>query len=115
MAEHQRSDIVLVRFPFTDLHTTKLRPAVVIAIHGEDVIVVGIFSTIPNKIRNTWLLIDDHHSHFPKTGLKKRSIVKAEKLAVVHHSVIHSTIGSLHPTLMRSLSQLIQHALHLSD
>jgi mRNA interferase MazF len=115
MREYQRGDVVLVRFPFTDLRTTKLRPAIVLAVHGEDIIVVGIFSNIPNEIKDTWLIIEENHSSFKVTGLKKRSIVKAEKLAVVHHSVIHSTIGSLHPTLIHSLDQLIKKALCLIE
>ncbi|MGA7874882.1 MAG: hypothetical protein WCA08_04405 [Desulfoferrobacter sp.] len=44
MRRPERGEIWLVRFPFTDLTTTKLRPALVLAVHGEDVIVMGIFS-----------------------------------------------------------------------
>jgi len=57
MGESQRGEVVLVRFPFTDFRATKLRPAVVLAVHGEDVIVVGIFSTLPGVLKETWLLI----------------------------------------------------------
>ena len=44
MRTPKRGEVWLVRFPFSDLATTKLRPALVLAIHGEDVIVIGIFS-----------------------------------------------------------------------
>lgn len=114
MREYQRGDVVLVRFPFTDFRTTKLRPAIVLAIHGEDVVVVGIFSNIPNELKETWFIIEENHPSFKVTGLKKRSIVKAEKLAVVHYSIIHSTIGSFHPLLIHSLDKLVKKALHLS-
>ena len=82
MGDVQRGDVVLVRFPFTDLHATKLRPAVILAVHGEDVVAVGIFSTLPDVLKDTWLLLEAHHPHFPQTGLKKRSVVKAEKVAI---------------------------------
>ena len=47
MARHRRGDVWLLRFPFTDLTSTKLRPALVWAVYGEDVIVIGIFSRVP--------------------------------------------------------------------
>ena len=45
----ERGEIWLVRFPFTDLSSTKLRPAVVWAVFGEDAIVVGVFSRVPAR------------------------------------------------------------------
>jgi len=113
MGEYQRGDIVLVRFPFTDLRTTKLRPAVIVAVHGEDVIVVGVFATVPLTVPATWLRLDDSHPHFPQTGLKRSSVVKAEKLAILHRAIVDSRIGSLHPSLMSALNGLIKQALHL--
>jgi len=110
MDEYHRGEVVLVRFPFTNLQTTKLRPAVILALHGEDVIVVDIFSTVPTFRKDTWLLLEQHHPHFPQTGLKRTSIVKAEKLTILHQSVIHSKIGSFHPSLMTTLGQLVKQA-----
>ena len=46
---YKPADIILVNFPFTDLVSSKVRPAVVITIKGEDVIILGIFSKIPEK------------------------------------------------------------------
>lgn len=59
MPKPKRGEIWLVRFPFTDLTTTKLRPALVLAVHGEDIIALGIFSRVPEVLRKTWVLIDD--------------------------------------------------------
>jgi len=36
MSKPKRGEVWLVRFPFTDLTSTKLRPALVWAVHGED-------------------------------------------------------------------------------
>ena len=47
MSKPQPGEIWLVRFPFSDLTSAKLRPALILAIHREEVIIVGIFSKIP--------------------------------------------------------------------
>ena len=58
----KRGEIWLVRFPFSDLTSVKLRPALVWAIHGEDVILIGIFSRIPDRTkRKTWIVIEKQH------------------------------------------------------
>ena len=50
------NEIWLVSFPFSDLAGNKLRPALVIAIHREEAIILGIFSKIPNEnLRETWV------------------------------------------------------------
>ncbi len=113
MDKPKRGEVILVRFPFTDLQSTKLRPAVVLAVHGEDVVVVGIFSNLPVSPKNTWILISEKDSYFVQTGLKKSSIIKAEKIALLHYSVINSVIGSFHPSLMDALSQRVKTALQL--
>lgn len=92
---YKPGDVVLVNFPFTDLISSKVRPAVVIAAKGEDVIILGIFSKIPEKIQESWFIVDETDDYFTKTGLKKKSIIKTEKIAVVHNSVIRKSLGAL--------------------
>ena len=56
------SEIWLVRFPFSDLTSTKLRPALVIARHRQELIILGIFSKIPSgNLRDTWVLLPDNY------------------------------------------------------
>lgn len=114
MPKPKRGEVWLVRFPFTDLTSTKLRPALVIAVHGEDAIVVGIFSRVPaGTLRKTWVRIDMKHPTFPKTGLKKTSLLKAEKIAVVHESVFQKKIGKLAPDVMAQVQEALKRALLL--
>jgi mRNA interferase MazF len=104
----------VVRFPFTDLHTTKLRPAIVISAFGEDVIVVGVFSRVlPGPLRDTWLLIPERASYFAQTGLKKSSLVKAEKIAIIHRSVLYRKIGSVPAEIMAQIGEKLKKALLL--
>ena len=103
-----------MRFPFSDLATTKLRPALVLAIHGEDVIVIGIFSRLPaGVLPKTWVRVEERHAAFARTGLKKTSVLKTEKIAVVHRSVFHRKLGTLPPDLMAQGQTALKRALLL--
>jgi len=115
MPTPKRGEVWLVRFPFTDLTSTKLRPALVVAVHGEDAIVVGIFSRLPaGTLRKTWVRIDGEHPTFPETGLKKASLLKAEKIATVHESVFQRKLGKLPPDAMAQVQEALKTALLLS-
>lgn len=111
MPSPRTGDVWLVHFPFTDLTTTKLRPAFVIATHGEDIIVAGIFSRIPANLRPTWVLIDESGKGFKESGLKKSSILKAEKIAVIHESVFQRKLGFLSANLMGTTLEALKKAL----
>jgi len=114
MPKPKRGELWLVRFPFTDLTSTKLRPAFVVAVHREDAIVVGIFSRVPaGTLRRTWVLMDDKHPAFPQTGLKKTSLLKAEKIAVVHESVFQKRLGRLAPDVVAQVQEALKQALLL--
>ena len=110
----KRGEIWLVRFPFTDLTTSKLRPALVWAIHREDVILIGIFSRIPaSPKRKTWVVIEEKHAGFQRVGLKKTSLIKAEKIAIVHKSVFRNKLGKLSPVLMEDVEKALKKALKI--
>lgn len=88
-------DIVLIQFPFTNLTESKIRPAVALCEKGDDVIVIGIFSKVPEVLEDSWFSVDETTPWFIQTGLKKTSVIKTEKIAVIHKSLIKKKIGSL--------------------
>jgi len=53
---YKPGDIVLVNFPFADLVSSKVRPAIVLTTTGADVIILGIFSKIPEEIQGSHFL-----------------------------------------------------------
>lgn len=110
----RRGDIILVSFPFTDLRGKKTRPALVISNFGSDYTILGIFTQKPSfrELRPTWLFIEDDGSQFFKqTGLKKTSILKAEKIAVVHSSIIQKKLGKVADEFMRKVEFVLKKAL----
>ncbi len=78
----KRGSIVLVRYPFSDLSTTKVRPAVILTsddllIRVDDALCLFVSSSIPSDLLPTDLIIEKSHSGFNKAGLKFRSVFRA--------------------------------------
>ena len=93
---YRQGDIVLVSFPFTDLTSSKRRPALVLSpdpfnAAGEDLELAAVTSHItddPNAV-HLW------RGDFAEGGLPKPSMVKATKLFAMHSSLIAKRIGAL--------------------
>jgi len=100
MSTYEPGKVVLVNFPFTDLQSTKVRPALVLTTKGDDVIILGIFSKVPEQLRESWIKVDEQSKDFSLTGLKKTSIVKTEKITVIHRSPIRRELGIFPSELM---------------
>ena len=114
MSKPQPGEIWLVRFPFSDLTAAKLRPALILAIHREEVIIAGIFSKIPaGGLQNSWVLIQDNDTQFAQTGLKKTSLIRADKIATVSTSVFQRKLGNLSPDLSIKVQKALKIALNL--
>jgi len=114
MSKPQPGEIWLVRFPFSDLTAAKLRPALILAIHREEVIIAGIFSKIPaGGLQNSWVLIQDSDAQFAQTGLKKTSLIRADKIATVSTSVFQRKLGNLSPDLSIKVQKALKIALNL--
>ena len=99
--------VVLVNFPFTDLQSSKVRPALVLTQKRDDVIIVGIFSKVPAYLQDSWIIIDEEDPGFKQTGLKKASVIKTEKITVVHRSLIRKEPGRLSPELLQKAKQIL--------
>ena len=90
--------IVLFKFPQTDLTVGKLRPALLIKLlsNGYDDCLVCMIST---KTGQEILGLDDvispNHSDFVKTGLKSESVIRVSRLAVVSEKILLGNIGEI--------------------
>jgi len=110
------NEIWLVAFPFSDLSSNKLRPALVIAIHREEVIILGIFSKIPDgDLRETWVLVSEEDDDFQETKLKKSSLIRCDKIATVNQSIFQKRLGILSSQLMGKVNLALRISLNLGD
>ena len=78
MTTFNKGDIILIPFPFTDLSTTKQRPALIVSSNwfnhqSSDFIVMAISSQIPPQISKVEYLLSTTDQE--TSGLPKRSII----------------------------------------
>lgn len=93
---YRQGDIVLVSFPFTDLTSSKRRPALIISPEsfnaaGEDLVLAAITSHITDDPNVVHLSGAD----FSEGWLPKKSIVKTTKLFTIHSSLIVKKVCTL--------------------
>jgi mRNA interferase MazF len=90
-----KGKIVLVPFPFTDLTSAKLRPALVIYEGAEDVVVAFISSKVPADLSAVDVLVAKKDTSFEKSGLKVDSVIKLDKIATVLKNLVVGELGDL--------------------
>ena len=94
---HKVGDIILTPFPFTDLSSSKVRPALVLGTQdrGDDITVCFISSIIQKRISEFDILIEQKEKDFKKTGLKIKSIIRTTKIATLDKAVVVGKIGEI--------------------
>src|SRR5215471_7477866 len=99
----KRGDIVLVPFPFTDLTSSKRRPALVVSPDGfndraDDLVVAAITSQLTEEHA---VRIDAHDC--VDGMLPKTSIVKTTKVFTIHSSLVIKKICALRPERLEAV------------
>ena len=108
----EAGDIVLVRFPFTDLSTVKQRPALVLSSEehqnfGHDVIVAAISGRMSGNPRR----FDHPIMAWEGAGLLMPSVVRCAKLVTLERSTVHRILGRLGRNELARVSGLLRQAL----
>ncbi len=97
-----RGKVVLVPFPFDDLSTAKVRPAVCltdpIGPHRH-IILAFISSQIPTDLQETDLALDSRQTDFTTTGLRVSSTLRLHRLMTVASGLIRRELGKLSPRM----------------
>lgn len=90
--------VVLVPFPFDDLSSTKVRPAVCLTESiGEHkhVILAFITSRVPDKPLSTDLVFAETDKDFSITGLRVSSALQLHRIMTVTSNIIIRELGQL--------------------
>jgi len=90
-----KGKIVLVPFPFTDLSSSKLRPALVLHEGHRDVVVAFISSKLPTEQCQTDIIVDEGSKDFKGTGLKVSSVIRLDKIATIEKHLVRGEIGEI--------------------
>jgi len=64
---------------------------------------------IPEKIKDSWVVVEP----VSQTGLKKKSVIKTEKIAVIHHSIVKRKLGTLPQEIVILVSEILKKTLEL--
>ena len=112
----QRGAIVLIKYPFTDLSSSKLRPALVLTPDHllrkiDEAIFLFISSVLPASLLPTDYILPTDHPSFAATGLKVDSVFRAHKIITLHKSMAARTIGAVDAPLMQSVTRCLGYAL----
>ena len=89
MANFSKPEIVLVRYPFSDLTSSKVRPAVVVsAAHSsQDLFVVALTSKTSNLLTGEFILTD-----WKKAGLNVETAVK-RGIFTIKKTLVRKRVG----------------------
>lgn len=112
----ERSSVVLLPFPNSDLRTAKLRPALVIQADGletglEQIILAMISSNLSRAEHQSRILIETKTEAGKQSGLLFDSVIMTDNLATVASPRVTRIIGKLEA--MRDVNDALRHTLKL--
>jgi len=102
-----RHKVVLVPFPFDDLSSNKVRPAVCltdpIGPHRH-VVLAFITSSVPTSPLATDLVMDSSDADFAATGLRVSSTLQLHRLMTATATLIRRELGNLSPRMQAQVN-----------
>lgn len=106
MALASPGDVVLFKFPQTDLAVGKLRPALVVTSvpsRFDDWLVCMISTQTQQAVLQFDEIIDLSDSDFALSGLKATSLIRLTRLAVVSEDIFVGTLGTISSDRLKSV------------
>lgn len=106
-----KGKVVLVPFPFDDLSTTKVRPALCltdpVGAHRH-VVVAFITSQLPTVELETDYVMEATSEKFSATGLRVTSTIRLHRLMTVTTSIILRELGSISTAVQAELDEKLR-------
>jgi mRNA interferase MazF len=93
-----KGDVVLTKFPYSDLSGFKFRPAVIVSpgFIGQEVIAIAISTNQRGAtIAPFDIPLDTTNPEFSQSGLKFPSVLRADKLVTLDESLLLRRLGKL--------------------
>ena len=100
-----KGKIVLIPFPFTDLTSSKFRPALVLYQGKYDLILAFISSQTRPQTTETEIHIRKDMPGFENSGLKVDSVIRLDKIATVLKDLVIAELGELDTHYRESLNK----------
>lgn len=108
MTKHK---VVLVPFPFDDLSSSKVRPAVCltdpIGPHHH-VVLAFVTSHVPSKLLPSDLVLRSEDSDFALTGLRVSSTLQLHRLMTATTAFILRQLGQLSPEMQKGVNERLR-------
>jgi mRNA interferase MazF len=104
MPSYYKNDIILVRYPFSDLSNSKVRPAVVVSTPhiSQDIMITPLTSKTGSLLEGEFIL-----SGWSVAGLNVATAIK-RGLYTVHESLVVKVIGKLTEADIEQLDHSLQ-------
>jgi len=106
-----KGSVILVPFPFDDLSTNKVRPAVCltnpIGPHRH-VVLAFITSKVIIQPEKTDIMLDSTNPSFSDIGLRVSSTLCLHRLITVSTSIIHRRLGKLPPMVQKAVDEKLK-------
>lgn len=111
----RRGDVVIARYPFTDLSGTKPRPALVIGVRtaGPDVILAFVSKVIAARPSSFEYVLLPTDPEFPLTGLRFPSVFRMDKIVTLSRILLARHLGRVGPRMAQQLEIRLRAALGL--
>jgi mRNA interferase MazF len=103
--------VVLVPFPFDDLSSTKVRPAVCLTEsigHHKHVVLAFITSRVPDEPLGTDLVFKDTDKDFAATGLRVSSTLQLHRMMTVGANIIVRELGTLPTPIQKQVDEKLK-------
>lgn len=104
MSSYSRSEVVLIRYPFSDLSGSKVRPAVIVSAPqvSQDLFIVPLTSRTTSLLPGEFVLGD-----WSQAGLNVPTAVK-RGIYTVHQDLIAKSVGNLSNSDVKRLNDALR-------